>query len=333
VKTKVKGYLETKMPYADEITVEDFTKMAYGQSRETYFFKATWKENGQRVERDFVIRRDSVGGVVEESDREFEYRILKFFENTPVPVAKAYWVETDPSILERPFMVMERKEGWVSPAFQVLGRGDDRTRITMGQNFVQTLVAIHQTNWQQKDISFLRPPISVKDAPRQEIAKWERIFNKIKIEPEPLLTCALVWLNNNMPVAENITIVHGDYKADNIMFSDTDIVAVLDWELATLGDPMEDVGWICMDYYKVDNLVNGLMSKEEFLQRYQELTGFTVDPEVVRFWQLFGCFKMAVITLTGIKNLLSGKTNAGVIIGLGIFLPKLYREILDLMEQ
>jgi aminoglycoside phosphotransferase (APT) family kinase protein len=228
---------------------------------------------------------------------------------------------------------MERKDGFVTPAFQLVGGSNEEFRQLIAGDFVSILVRIHNLDWQSCGFDFLGVPAGGPfDYARASIVKWEKILQEVSLEPDLILTEALLWLKANMPPCEEICLVHGDYKSDNIMYNDKGIVAVFDWEMASLGDPHDDLGWVCMQYYAVDGLLNGMLDREWFLHRYEETSGRRVNLSAVKFWQVFSNLKMAAITLTGLHRYVSGASQKNVLAVLPLLMAKLHRDIIELLE-
>ena len=305
----IRDYLQFRMPGAENIAISNFEKMVGGSSRETLCFNAEWTEGGRRTESSLVIRRDPVASILE-CDRDVEFRLMQSLESTPIPSPKMHWVEQDEKWLERPFMIMERLPGICHPGrVGLLAPEDPALRAKIADQFVQILSHIHTTDWKALGLSFLGCPDTGTDCASRAIEKWEKVIDEQKLEPRLVLTEGLLWLKNNKPETERITLVHGDFKQDNFLYEGEELTAMLDWEMAHLGDPMEDLGWACMWCWRGgDPLVCGLMDKEEFFQRYQELSGIEVDRQKVFFYQVLGCIKFSAIMLTAGRAFYEGKS-------------------------
>ncbi|MBC7578832.1 MAG: phosphotransferase family protein [Tardiphaga sp.] len=117
--------------------------------------------------------------------------------------------------------------------------------------------------------------------------------------PRPVFQLALRWLRDHDPGAgERLTLVHGDFRHGNLMIGPDGMRAVLDWELAHLGDPMEDLGWICVNSWRfgeIDHPVGGFGSREELFAGYEAAGGGTVDPARVKFWEVMGTLRWGVM--------------------------------------
>jgi len=129
-------------------------------------------------------------------------------------------------------------------------------------------------------------------------------------EKLPIFNYAFRWLQQNMPAMDRRTLVHGDFRNGNLMINVAGINAVLDWELSHIGDPMEDLGWLCVNSWRFGNIdkpVGGFGERAELYRSYSDASGVEVDPERVRFWELYGIVKWGVICLYQTHVHLQGK--------------------------
>jgi aminoglycoside phosphotransferase (APT) family kinase protein len=120
---------------------------------------------------------------------------------------------------------------------------------------------------------------------------------KLLATPQPMIDYAGRWLLEHLPVDPRTTLVHNDFRNGNLMIDEAGVVAVLDWEIAHLGDPMRDLGWMCTNSWRFgrgDLPVGGFGTYEDFFAGYEAVSGVAVDPEHVLFWEVFGSFWWAV---------------------------------------
>jgi aminoglycoside phosphotransferase (APT) family kinase protein len=112
----------------------------------------------------------------------------------------------------------------------------------------------------------------------------------------PMLEWAAIWLLDHAPVAPKISIVHGDFRIGNFLEAEGRITAILDWELVRLGDPIEDLGWICLQAWRGRSpYMCHFFTREELRDRYAALTGIEVGLDAIRYWEVFGTYKLAVM--------------------------------------
>ncbi len=332
---RVADYLQSKLPQASEVTVENVFRIPGGASRETWSFDARWREAGAEVSHAFVLRRDPDASLLE-SDRDTEFRVMDAVWSQGVPVPRMHWLEPDPAWLERPFFIMERVDGCEVSAQKLLFEPRFVTvHPPIAQKFVDILARIHAVDWRQLGLDFLPVPKEPSDCPLMEIEKWEAIVDKDTLEPQPVLRAAFRWLRRNLPApAQRIVLVHADYRTGNFLFNESgEIKAFLDWEMTHLGDPLEDVGWACMRPWRWagDERIGGLMARGEFYRMYEDATGLKVDQQAVHFWELLGNVKFAAINITGARSFCDGRTRSIMLALVGRNMKRMELEIMDLM--
>ena len=125
---------------------------------------------------------------------------------------------------------------------------------------------------------------------------------------QPMIDYTARWLLENLPESHRKTLVHNDFRNGNFMVNTDGVVAVLDWEIAHIGDPMRDLGWICTSSWRFggDGPVGGFGTREDLFAGYASITGEPVDPDHVRFWEVFGSFWWAVGCLGMAEHYRSG---------------------------
>jgi aminoglycoside phosphotransferase (APT) family kinase protein len=142
-----------------------------------------------------------------------------------------------------------------------------------------------------------------------EIAELERDYRGFNW-PRPVFEVALRWLRDHDPgPSEHVTLVHGDFRHGNLIIGSDGVRAVLDWELAHLGDPMEDLGWICVNSWRfgqIDKPVGGFGSREQLFAGYEAAHGHLVDPDRVMFWEVMGTLRWGVMCCGMMQRFRSG---------------------------
>lgn len=185
------------------------------------------------------------------------------------------------------------------------------------------LAKIHQFDWSKAELdAFDRPPLGTDAGVQQVINCWDRIWEEDSFEPLPIVRYTAQWLRRNAPPIDRLTVVHHDYRAGNFLFDpDTaEITAVLDWELAHLGDYHEDLAWTLQEGYGYRDaedrfIVCGLIEREAFLERYSKATGFPVDPKKIAYYSVMNTWKSVIIVLgTGIRCVMGGKSHQDILL-------------------
>ncbi len=324
---RVRAYLAARVPAASEIEISRLERTGGGASRETWLVDSEWTEHGQRVVKPLIIRRDPTGSVVE-TDRRTEFEVLCAARNIPVPVPRMYWLEEDGQWLDRSFMVMERING-VAPPVVLPPTEDEETRRTIAEEFVTYLARIHRADWRQLGLEFLGAPSSGAAAARAQLEYWEREYHRVKLEEHPVLATALHWLATHVPRRSEIVLVHADYRAGNFLYEGGHITAILDWEMAHLGDPMEDLAWAVMQFWSSGGVCQGLLVRDEMIAAYERAGGMPVDAERLFFYEVLGAVKMAVISITGVKAFCEGRNYEPVMALVGFMVPRLEADLIE----
>lgn len=255
-------------------------------------------------EREFVVRRPPLGHVLATAhDMGREYRVMTALAPTDVPVPRTYAHCDDPDVIGAPFYVMELVAG--TPyvrAKQLAPLGAGRTRIISGR-MVDTLAALHTVDYDAVGLSEFGRPEGYLD---RQLARWQKQLDASRSRELPGMDDLIARLESSIPAGSEATIVHGDYRLDNLLVDDHDqIAALLDWEMSTLGDPLTDVALMLAYQQLAESTVesgaivtdapqaDGYLSRDEILARYAEATGRDVSQ--IGFHLGLAFFKLAVI--------------------------------------
>ncbi|MEP5764235.1 MAG: phosphotransferase family protein [Halieaceae bacterium] len=170
----------------------------------------------------------------------------------------------------------------------------------------QELARIHALDWEAAGLGEALPSIS----PQSLIEETWAYYRDLNV-PVPMIDYCWRWLLDNLPQDSRLTLVHGDFRNGNLMLTPEGIGAVLDWELAHLGDPVRDLGWLCVNSWRfgVSELaVGGFGKVEDLLAGYQSVAGIDVSRQALHFWQVFGSFWWSMATLRMAQSWRSGET-------------------------
>ncbi|MBI4300041.1 MAG: phosphotransferase family protein [Chloroflexi bacterium] len=300
------------MPKATNISVANLRRVPGGAAQETWFFDAQWQEGDEQVVRKLVLRRSQEGGPLA-TDRVTEFKVLKSLEATPVPVPRVYWAEGGSEWLERPFLIMDRLEGEV--AFEAIA--DPERKRAVARDFVKALANLHALDWQKLGLSFLGVPQTAEECAEREVDRWASIYSREELEPQPLFEAELLWLRRNKPKSvERVSLLWGDVGPGNFIFRGDRVSGLIDAELAHLGDPMDDLGFLLWR-----SRARQMLPREELLETYERFSGIKVNEESVRYYQVLSNLKTAVMVNTATRGYCDGRSNAPhlAVVGLSIF--------------
>lgn len=281
-----------------------------GQSNPTFFVTF---ERGPGL----VLRKQPPGELLKSAhavDREF--RILRALEGTDVPVPPALVYCDDREVIGTPFYVMERLEGRVMSNY-ALPQLPPRERESYLIALAQTLAHLHAVDWKKVGLSDYGKPGNFFE---RQITRWTRQWEASKTVENDHIDLLIEWLPTHIPPGDETTIAHGDFRMGNVMFHPTEprVIAVLDWELSTLGHPLADVAYSSLPWLTEPDVFEGLQgldlasfglpTQSVYLNAYSEASG-RKDP-VLPFHHAFSLFRFAVI-LEGI----SARAKAGNAVG------------------
>ena len=288
---------------------------------------------GGRGER-LVLRRDPPGHQIQSSRGE-EFRLLRAAAAAGVVVPAVRWCEDDPRVLGSPFFVMDFVPG-ETLARRLLRDADyARARDALPDQLADALARIHAMDTDAPELAFLPRPLAGEAPAAAELARYEQIFRAISPDPHPALELGFRWLAARLPTPPALTVVHGDFRVGNVIFGPEGLRAVLDWELAHVGDPFDDIGWLCVRSWRFGadrHPVGGLCERERFFAAYERAGGGPVDADAVRWWETFGNLKWAIMCIMQAKTFLDGAVRSVELASLGRRVAEMELELLALME-
>jgi aminoglycoside phosphotransferase (APT) family kinase protein len=265
-----------------------------GHSNETFRVR--------RAEHVWVLRRPPrVPLAPTAHDMAREARLLAALAGGDVPVPRLVAACSDPAVIGAPFHLTEWLDGWVirervPPAF-----GTPEASAGVGAAFVEALAALHAADWHARGLAdFGRPDGFLT----RQVSRWTRQLERYRQRPLPDLDAVAAWLAAHQPPGEPPTLIHGDYHLDNVIYAAAlppRVLAILDWETATVGDPLVDLG-LCTALWPDpgdeplplgDSATAGLGPRQALAERYAALTGRSLAH--LPYYQALGLFRLACI--------------------------------------
>jgi len=309
LRPKLEAYLAARLE-APELRIVALWRVPGGASRETWIVEADLPGDPPR-RRAFVIRRDPPASLLE-SDRELEFAFYRAFAGSAVPVPRALWLERDPNVLGSPFFVMERIDGCEASPRRVIEPSFDSARPRFARAMYEILAAIHTFDWRATPIPDVVEVPAPEECWRRELEHWERVIDEQELPPQPVVRAGIRWLRANPPPPPaRVTVVHGDFRVGNLLFTpEGEIRGVLDWEMAHVGDPLEDLAWSFLENWEWarDGLKGGVIAAEEAIAIYEAASGIQVDRNALHWWEVFSSVKAQAIWLTGARSFQEGRS-------------------------
>jgi aminoglycoside phosphotransferase (APT) family kinase protein len=302
--------------FSGTLEVEQFKG---GQSNPTFLLRA----GGKR----YVLRRKPPGKLLPSAhavDREF--RVISALAGTDVPVARAYALCSDDAVIGTMFYIMACVDGRImwDPALPGMNPAE-RTAIFMEMNRV--IAALHQVDVQAVGLGDYGKSDSYLE---RQISRWSKQYRAAETEKIEAMDKLIEWLPQNIPAADESGIVHGDFRLDNTVFHPTEprILAVLDWELSTLGHPLADFAYHCMTWRLSpgqfrglvghDLAVMGIPSEAEYVAAYCKRTGRApISPQEWEVYIAFNMFRLTSILQGIMARALQGNASSAEAIETG----------------
>ncbi len=328
-------FLATRLSLPNgNLVVEQFPA---GSSNLTYLVRVGKDE--------YVLRRPPFGNTVKTAhDMQREFDVLSKLSGVYRPAPKPLLFCDDETVIGSKFYLMERRNGLIirgrSP--EMLENSPELQR-QVAESFIKNLAGLHALDYEAAGLGDIGKPDGYA---RRQVEGWTKRYFAAKTDEGPELESAIAWLNDNIPEESGASLVHNDYKFDNIMLDPgdlTQITAVLDWEMVTIGDPLMDLGttlgyWMSREVG--DELLNmpfnprvlmENITRQQLVDMYAESQGRAV-PDML-FYYVFGTFKIAVIAQQIYARYVKGFTKDERFASFGHFVAALGRIAADALEK
>ena len=292
--------------------IEGLTRLSGGASRETWMFSADGENMVLQRQRDGATRGMSI-----------EASVLRAAHAAGVAVPELIVDGGESKELGNPFFVVRAVQG--ETIARKIQRDDEfaHARTVLTTDMGRAMAATHSI-----------PVTSVPGLIEQdEIAYYRKVLDDTG-EPHPVFEVAFRWLESNRPTGTGKTVVHGDFRLGNVMVDRNGLTAVLDWELAHIGDPMEDLGWVCVKAWRFGGPkpVAGIGEYAELFDAYEAAGRPRPDFEVVRWWEVLGTLKWGIMCIIQAASHLNGFTRSHELAAIGRRVCENEWDLLELLK-
>ncbi len=277
--------------------VSELVRLSGGASRETWRFVA----DGRAL----ILQRQRDGDV---RDMGLEASVVRAAGQAGMAVPQLIASSNTNNPLGASFMVLTAVEG-ETIARKILRDGEyGHARDVLVADLGRSLAQLHSID------TALVPGLVEVD----QIAQYREVLDTIG-EPHPTFELAFRWLHDHRPASTAKAVVHGDFRLGNVIVGQDGLRAVLDWELAHIGDPMEDLGWLCVKAWRFGSSkpVAGVGSYDELFAAYEQAGGGPVDAETVRWWEVLGTLKWGIMCIMQTNAHLAGFTRSHELAAIG----------------
>ncbi|MGK2739748.1 phosphotransferase family protein [Tepidicaulis sp. LMO-SS28] len=280
--------------------IEKLKRLSGGASQETWAFEGVTDKGALPL----ILRR-APGGIAPEGRETAvtlatEAALIRLADKAGVPVPPVRYVLEEADGIG-PGFVMDRVEGETIARKILRDEEYAEARPKLARQCGEILAKLHSVPMDSLP--------KLRHSPAEaEIEQYWQTY-KTHGHPHPVFELAFKWLRSNLPAEGRTTLVHGDFRHGNLIIGPDGVRAVLDWEIAHTGDPMEDMGWICVNSWRFGNIdqpVGGFGKREDMFAGYEAAGGPKVDPERVKFWEILGTLKWGIMCTTMYEAFKSG---------------------------
>lgn len=334
IEENLRRYLAQYFPGEDAPL--DVERISGGHSNETFFIR--------RGAREWVLRRPPRGPLLPTAhDVLREYRVLYALNTTNVPTPRVLLACEDAAVIGAPFYLMERVPGIVIREELPSYGADAAGRRAISKALIDALVALHSADWQAIGLANLGKPEGYLE---RQLRRWTGQLDRSRQRPLPDLDAVTTWLTEHLPVSGPATIVHGDYRIDNAIYASDEprVAAIVDWEMATIGDPLADLGYLLSSWREpgdsqsviMSRLVQvttlpGFLSRAEIAAYYAEQTGRPVRD--LAFYEALAIWKLAILLEGSYARHRAGTTDDPFFATLDQGVPSLARQALFICQN
>ncbi len=277
-------YLEAKLTAAERVEVVNVRGMPAGASNDTVSFDARVVCDGLTFDVPLVLRPERPDGILAPYDVARQFRVMRALGRTHVPAPAVAWYEPDASLLGAPFFMMQRVLGETLPLFWY----GQSPRLDAA---AAALAQIHSVDWRAAGLDFLLPGEGTTPLD-SELDAWRVRAERLRISRAPLLVTLGEWLRANEPTDAKFALLHGDPNPGNYLFRRDEVVAVVDWEVAAIGDPRSDLGFYAA-LHTIFGGMSGPQGRTLLSDAYERVTG--APQHDLEYYEATGLYRMAVV--------------------------------------
>lgn len=295
VAAQVAELLTAQVAGAADVVVDGVERVFGGNARRAWGCRARWTEPGGVSRDEQLIMLGRLPGSQVQADPEREFAVLRALDGTAVPAPKAWALDADGTVTGASSIVLQRMPGQADAVAYLRERDEERGR-RLTEDLARAAASLHTAD-----------PSNLVDimGGDGQVEYWRSVYLDSRLEPLPVLAWLFGWLGDHVPVPARCAIVHGDLRPGNFLYSGDTLVALLDWEMVHLGDPVEDLAWIYRPLWSPERFLD----LEGFVRCYESAGGPRVDPAALTYHRVLAEVKFAAISLRAASGFARGTTS------------------------
>jgi aminoglycoside phosphotransferase (APT) family kinase protein len=289
---------------AERVEIGRIALLAGGAIQENWAIDAEFDGGSLSGPQRLVLRTDAATGVPSSLGRLEEFAVLKAVHDAGATVPEPLFASADSAVLGKPFFVMRRAAGGALGRPITLDPALEAARPLLAERLGRELARVQTIRPPRDDLGFL----PAYDGPQTQIAAF-RAYLDSHPNPKPVLEWALRWAETHLPERLPPVLCHRDFRTGNYLLEGAKLTAILDWEFAGWGDPDEDIGWFCCKgwrFGRLDRAAGGIAERAPFHRGYESESGRRLDPDRVKFWEVYANIRWAVIAMQQSDRFLVG---------------------------
>ena len=292
---------------ADRVEIVRHELLSGGAIQENHGIDVTITGGPMAGDHALVLRSDAPSSLAESLSRAQEFRVIEAAHAAGAKAPEPLWLCEDASLIGRTFYVMRRVAGVAAAHRVVRDAAVAANRDGLAAECAEALAQIHRITPETAAFDFL--PMPSRSPALDGVARFRRYLDMLD-RPYPGFEWGLRWLERNAPEADEVVLVHHDFRTGNLMIEDGRLTGVLDWEFTCWSEPHEDIGWLCARCWRFGAWhleAGGIADRAPFYRAYEAASGRKVDPDRVYYWEVFAHMRWGILALHQGMRHLSGE--------------------------
>lgn len=292
---------------AESAVIEDFTLLSGGTLQENWRLDTVFRGGPEDGPRALVLRANRATADPLNLSRAQEFAVMKVVRDAGVTTPEPLWVSDGEDTLGRAFLIMRHAAGSAAAHRIVRDEAMGGNHDALAERLGEELARIQAITPADGGLDFLRKPANGAAA---AIIAELRAYLDDHPDPHPAIEWGFNWAEANLREGSELVLCHGDFRTGNFLVDDSGLTGIVDWELASWGDPMEDIAWFCLKFWRFgrwDREAGGLAAREHFYRGYERVSGRRIDLALAHYWEVLANLRWAVVSMKQAERHLSGR--------------------------